>query len=132
MKKISENPEFSRVLEGLESMDALLGFVEKAIPGAFPPEKLALTREQITKLREQSKIFHLPDSFNALFISKGWLAYESLSLEVMTDAVKLGRMGDIEKAEQCLVEYYSAENLSWMFLRLKGTSNFTADYDSSN
>ncbi|EAE9169161.1 hypothetical protein BU180_08050 [Listeria monocytogenes] len=49
----------------------------------------------------------LPDKFNNIFSSNGWIAHESLNVEVMKQCIDLGVEG-----ESILIEYYE-EKLDW-------------------
>jgi len=61
----------------------------------------------------------LPERFNAHFASRGWIAYEQLSAEVARAAVAKADAGDLEAAEQLLVEYYDETTLWSLLKRLK-------------
>lgn len=55
----------------------------------------------------------LPDRFNDLFAQRGWIAYEALKTDVMRQAVELGEAGDLDAAEQFLVEHFDDETIKW-------------------
>lgn len=55
----------------------------------------------------------IPDRFNALFVSRGWIIYEMLNFEVVQAAVAKAEAGDIDGAEQNLVEHYTKETIDW-------------------
>ncbi|WPQ57156.1 hypothetical protein [Paenibacillus polymyxa] len=56
-----------------------------------------------------SDLVTVPDRFNDMFAERGWILYDMMSLATAEEAVKRAEDGDIEGAEQKLVEYYDAE-----------------------
>src|SRR5207302_5399717 len=56
--------------------------------------------------RATKEMASLPDRFNDIFTPRGWIAYDSLNLEVVRAAVERAEGGDIEGAESILVDHY--------------------------
>lgn len=122
--KIVDNPSAKELLEGIKGAEALR-FIYNVIPGAkkaFPNLEEAFSK--LDELKEQAEILYLPDKFNEHFASRGWIAYESLNVEIIKDAISLAAQGNYDEAEDILANYYNEENLRWMILRLQGIKEF--------
>ncbi|MFL2079935.1 hypothetical protein [Marinilactibacillus psychrotolerans] len=60
--------------------------------------------EEITTLEKNLKeLSVLPDQFNEIYSSKGWIAHESLPINIMKECIALGVEG-----EQILINYYES------------------------
>lgn len=97
----------------------------KAIPFA---KKILPNLEDVfndlEQLKEQASILEIPDRFNDLFSAQGWVAYESMNLDVMKGAIGVYESGGMEKAEQYLSESYDEDTLTWGILRFNGNPEF--------
>ncbi len=123
-KRIIDNPSSAEMLEQLQAFESLEALY-KAIPFArrlFPKFEDIFT--QFTDIKQQAEIFSIPDQFNDTFNECGWIAYESMNLEVMKEAVSLSESEGIEKAEIFLSEYYDEDTLKWGILRFNGNTEF--------
>jgi hypothetical protein len=68
--------------------------------------------QQAEELGKQIKeLSTLPDRFNDHFSARGWVIYESMKLDVIKQAVSLADAGNIDEAEQILVDYYSPKTV---------------------
>lgn len=61
--------------------------------------------------KEAEALLPLPDRFAELFAKRGWVMYDSMSVEAARAAVELADEGDIDGAERLLTEHYSPENI---------------------
>ena len=61
----------------------------------------------------------LPDRFNAHFIARGWIAYEDLDHGIAVAAIDKADAGDLEAAEQLLVDHYDETRLRYHLKHLK-------------
>ena len=75
-------------------------------------------------LPEFERLVDIPDRFNTLFASLGWIASSVMSMEVMIKAVELGEGGDFKASEDLLVEQFTAEHLGWHLMRLGTLEHF--------
>ena len=76
----------------------------------------------------------IPDKFNEIFLSRGWLAYGNMDFNVMKRAVNIAERdseefpGDdrppVEIAENELVSYYDRETIQFQLTRLKQINAF--------
>lgn len=120
-KKIQNNPSLSELQRQIESVEALT----KAAPlltKFFPKMKEAF--DKFPELKQQAEIIKLPDLFNERFASSGWLAYESMPLDIMKKAIEIFDADNIETAEQFLADSYNDELLKWGILRFNGLKEF--------
>lgn len=114
--RISDNPTFRKQAEavsGLVAMKRVLPIVKPIarILGA-DVSKLDDALSRVEELQAQhEEMSALPDAFNELFATKGWIIYDSMNLTVVREAIKLAREVSIEAAEERLVAYYSPEEV---------------------
>jgi hypothetical protein len=67
----------------------------------------------------------VPDRFNHFFAKKGWIAFETLSLDLMEKCVKLAEAGNPKEAEDALVEYFTdRDKISFLVTRLNNVVEF--------
>lgn len=124
MPKIIDNPSTKKLLEELGEFETLEGLY-KAFPFAqklFPNAEGAFAKLQ--QIKEQSKFLLIPDKFNEAFSSEGWIAYESMNVPAMEEALTIKSEQGLEKAETFLANYYDAENLKWGIMRFHGHQDF--------
>ena len=76
--------------------------------------------DQKTKLellaQEANTLITLPDRFNALFASRGWIMYEFMEVSTAQKAVVIAESGNVEEAEQVLVDFYDEEALRYRLI----------------
>ncbi|GLQ27430.1 hypothetical protein [Sulfitobacter pacificus] len=108
---ISENPsakELSDMLPLVKAAKGITGFLQKigldteAVGGVNDAAEAALT---------QSDILDLPDRFNSAFGRLGWVATNSMSVDVMREAIAQFEAGDVQGAEQTVMDWFSADNI---------------------
>ncbi|MHC5722910.1 MAG: hypothetical protein ACYT04_33460 [Nostoc sp.] len=75
----------------------------------------------VQQIEEMSKI---PDRFNDIFASRGWITYDLLNLEVAKAAIAKAESGDVDGAETDLMNYYSAETVRWKLQTMNGIRAF--------
>ncbi len=66
----------------------------------------------------------LPDRFNRLFASRGWIAYDMFNVDVAQSTVEKAEAGDIDGAETDLIEYYDAEHIHWHLRMMQAVQAF--------
>jgi hypothetical protein len=71
-------------------------------------EAFADVDDLVQQIEELSSI---PDRFNDLFASRGWIIYDVMNLDTAKAAIKKAEVGDVDGAETDLVEYYSTETV---------------------
>lgn len=123
-KRIIDNPSSAEMLKQLQAFESLEA-IYKALPflkKLFP--KLEDAFSKFPEIMHQAEIFHIPDKFNDTFSEYGWIAYESMNLEVMKKAISLAESEGLEKSEIFLAEHYDEENLKWGILRFNGITEF--------
>ena len=71
-----------------------------------------------------SKVKETPDKFNEIFSKLGWVAYESISLEVMATAVDLYAAKGKEIAENYLADTYDKDTIRIGLMSFSGQKHF--------
>jgi len=75
-------------------------------------------------VRQIEEMAQIPDRFNDIFASRGWISYDLLNLEVAKGAIVKAESGDIDGAEIDLVNYYSVETVKWKLQTMNGIHAF--------
>lgn len=119
--KIIDNPSVAKVAKQIQVFETL--YRASPLLKILSP-KLSKAFESFPEIKEQSKIFEIPDKFNERFSELGWVAYESMSLEVMKDAIAKYDTEGAKVAEQFLANSYDADCLKWGILRFQGDQEF--------
>lgn len=84
-------------------------------------DALANVDNLVQQIEEMSQI---PDRFNGIFASRGWIIYDLLNFEVAKNAIAKAESGDMDGAETDLVNYYDAETVRWKLQAMKGIRAF--------
>jgi len=106
-KPILDNYSFQELdstFKGFESLKRVYGLAK--IFGYNNPdlnETFKKMDEEKNKYKRMKEVLY---KFNELFANRGWMAFESLNLELMEKCVELAEEKDIEEAENRLIQYY--------------------------
>ena len=111
LKNARDMAAFKRIMPYCRPFLKLLGVDEKKMDDA-----LDKVDDLVRQIEEMSQI---PDRFNDLFASRGWIIYDLLNLEVAKAAIAKADSGDIDGAETDLVNYYSAGTVRWKLQTMK-------------
>lgn len=112
---IRDIPSYKKLGEDAKGIDALgklwpLLRRLRLVKDVFPVSDEALAGLRI----RADELLELPDRFNAAFSSRGWIAYESLNLDLMRRAVDLAQASKMDEAELEILSYYrSEEKIRW-------------------
>ncbi len=127
---IKDNPSFQKFgkdLEGLKLFHKLYKIVSFL---GIKNQEMSELFEKLPSLRQQFEdIAHTPDKFNRFFLSRGWVAYETMNLEAMKSAVQFAEQGDIDKAENVLINYHSPDSIEWKVNMLWGIPAFRSRFE---
>ncbi len=74
--------------------------------------------------RATEELTSIPDHFNQLFASRGWIVYDSLNVDVAKAAIAAGEAGDWEQAEDLLVNHYTEDMIRFQLRRLRFLKSF--------
>ncbi|MDX4953443.1 MULTISPECIES: hypothetical protein [Delftia] len=124
MKKISNNPsskEMIELLNAFENLEALY----KHVPFArnFLPNAGQIFTD-LQEIKKQSELLFIPDRFNENFSQMGWIAYESMNIDVMIEALERKTTVGIEDAEQLLADHYDQKTLDYGIIRFHSHPEF--------
>lgn len=127
--QIKDIPTIKKTLETIRSFQAL----KSAMPILLPILKLfgfdtSQMKTALNEIDELGKLANdlasLPDEFNDLFASIGWIIHDTLDLEVAKTAVTKAKTENIEVAESYLVEYFSSEVVKTNLFMMQGVQAF--------
>jgi len=122
--KISDNPSQQKLLETLAGLETVAQFLPLLESLGMDNANILTVLRQLPALREQSHILYVPDRFNEHFAQVGWIAYESLNMDVMRLAVALADAGQYEEAEARLADHYTDDTLHWSLLSMRHVEAF--------
>lgn len=123
LKKIKDNPSIAEIYKQIEIVDTLSrSKLSPIIRKIFP--KTEEVFNDFSKINKQAQIFEVPDKFNDYFSKLGWIAYESMSLEIMQKAIQLADSEGLDSAEKLLANYYDDKAIESGILRLRGDTEF--------
>lgn len=121
--RIKDIPSIRGLLDQIEQADQLRKVwpLLKSLLGLSRADvdDLSEQLQQLRFLREQvEELAELPDRFNNFLGQYGWIAYGSMNIHVMREALELAESGDVQAAEVRLVQHYNPEQvemeLGWM------------------
>lgn len=123
-KKIIDNPSIADVLDQINALEGLASLSKNSphLSELFP--KLEQSFGDLAKIRMLADKAKIPDQFNERFSCLGWIAYESMNMEVMKSAVSIYDSEGYEAAESHLTDFYDEKFLAWNILRFKGIAHF--------
>ncbi|MEH2421714.1 MAG: hypothetical protein V7K48_12575 [Nostoc sp.] len=122
--KIIDNPSYKKLLEkfvGMKSVSKIVSFLEFI---GIKNASLSEAFRNLPELQEQLKIIYIPDSFNGYFSQFGWVAYESLNVDLMQKAIELADKSKFEEAENLLADYYNEQTLQWLLMTMLVVKEF--------
>jgi hypothetical protein len=128
---IRDIPRIKELLHQAKSMQAF----KTASPVILPLLKLlgvnvSQTEEALTQFEELQHAIEemagIPDRFNDLFADRGWIMYDLMNLDVAKAAIAKAEAGNVDEAEDNLVDYYDAETVRWQLLTMIGVEAFRA------
>lgn len=123
-KRIADNPSIAEMLRFIQSASAIESLYTDfpILQQIFP--RLAGSAENLAELKEQVKDLMVPDLFNDLFAQSGWIAYESMDLNIMKHATVLCEDKGLEAAEDYLAKSYDKDTLRRGIRRFNGHPEF--------
>lgn len=123
--RIEDNPSNHRHKNDLNGIASLLRFSKMLSKVGMIDMSNLPSNEVINDLKKQlDHLSKLPDEFNDHYSNLGWIAYESMNVEIMESAIEYAKKGDIDAGEKVLVDFYAPVNLSTQILRLYGSPEF--------
>lgn len=121
MSKIESNTSIIEIREQVNGMKKLLR--DKKLLnelGITPIQRVKLSsqyKKLETKLNELST---LPDRFNDTFKGTGWIAYESLNVELMEKSIEISKEEGVSAGEELLTKFYiDKEKTNYLFIKAK-------------
>ncbi|MDQ5822783.1 MAG: hypothetical protein M3441_01050 [Chloroflexota bacterium] len=122
LKKLTEN---ARNMEQFRRAFPLMRPFLKLLGADVENMDVALRDANIDELvRQTNDVVTVPDRFNALFASRGWIIYEMLNFDVARAAVAMAEAGDIDGAELYLADHYDEESLKYHFIWMRAVKAF--------
>lgn len=104
-------------MQALYSVSKQLGYSSPQFDDAFKQLEEAKSKYKTLKI--------VPDRFNDFFAKKGWIAFETLSVNLMEKCVNLAEAGKPKEAEQALVEFFTnRDEISFLVTRLTNVEEF--------
>lgn len=132
-KKIEDNSSYNKLKKEIEGAEALLSILNLLPVFGTNTSDVIKAFEPLGDLKKQFEmISKAPDKFNQHFAEKGWISHESMNQDLMFSCIKLAEKGQIDKAEQKLIDYYSSDKMKWLKHQFKGLDAFHKRYELIN
>jgi hypothetical protein len=75
-------------------------------------------------LKQAQELARLFDEFNDYFSGRGWIIYESLDTNIIKRAIETAKLGNIDVAEDILVDYFTPEIVRFWVNQLQSVKAF--------
>lgn len=111
-KKISDLPSNRELSSALPILRAARGAANLALKIGMGGQRAQQIVESADAVLDQSEILTLPDRFNAAFADRGWFATSSLSVDAMRAALASFEEGDLDAADQIILDWLSSDNIN--------------------
>lgn len=127
--RIRDNPTIQETLKqakGLVALKRILPFIAPLLKVlGVDVNKIKTDLEMADSLTQQAEeLATLPDKFNDYFGEHGWIIYESLSLEVAKKAIVVADSGNMDAAEQVIVDYFTPATVRFWLNQMKAVQAF--------
>ena len=107
--KIENNPLYKKIKEEIPVLEALLDTF--AIIGLESEEFEKVKKKLPDFKKDFIEVSTSSDRFNKYFSPLGWISYESIEHNLMIKSIELAEIGEIDKAENLLIEYYESDKM---------------------
>lgn len=127
--RIQDIPSLKQTLDDIHSLDRF----KRVFPVLKPILRLLRIRvddvdaalAQLGPLSEgMQALATLPDRFNRLFAQRGWIMYDTMDADVAQVVIARAEGGDIDGAEQALVDYYDEPTVRLGLRRMRAVRAF--------
>lgn len=127
--RIRDIPSLKKTLDDIHSLQQLRRVFPLLKPflraiGVDVGEIEASIAQLDTLADSMASLASLPDRFNDLFASRGWIMYDAMNVEIAQAAVTRAESGDVAGAEQDLVDYYDEQTIRWGLMRMNAVQAF--------
>ena len=137
--KIRDLPSVQEAIRNVKTISTIREIYPKAKPilnaAGVDTTTIEHTLESTQNANQLAEDFRrIPDKFNEIFLSRGWIAYENMDFNVMKRAVQIAERDSeefsdderdpVEIAEDELVSYYDRETIQFQLTRLKQIDGF--------
>lgn len=124
-EKTEDNPshkKFKRQLDGAASLVQLLRF---APIFGLKSSNFRKAMDGLPELKAQfSLLSTLPDKFNGHFAKRGWICYDRMNIDLLTNCIEKADKGNLDEAENDLIIYYTSHQLRFWIGTLNNIPEF--------
>lgn len=123
--RIAANPSLQELADSAEKAKAIGLFCDLAKKAGLNSPSFDEVLEAAPGLSEKmDELVKLPDAFNFHFADRGWIAHESMNVELAKSAVEAAQLGDVKKGEAMLISHYDAKTIDFVIFRCKWIDAF--------
>lgn len=116
--KIKDNPSFTELIKPIEGLHQIIN--NPFIRFTFPDLKLYEFDDEIKKIhQEANELAILPDKFNDTFENTGWFITNSMSIDIVKEALSIVTLKNIDEAENFLANSINEAYLNRLFLTIR-------------
>lgn len=130
--RIAANPSLQELADSAEEAKAIGLFCDLAKKAGLNSPSFDKVLEAAPGLSEKmDELVKLPDAFNFHFADRGWIAHESMNVELAKSAVEAAQLGDVKKGEAMLISHYDAKTIDFVIFRCKWIDAFQRRWELS-
>lgn len=128
-KKIKDNQSIKPLVDLLK-----VGQVSFKVLDKFPViyklnPKIKSLKEKFLEIQDMSNILDLPDQFNKLFATDGWICHNALNQKILEEAVKLGLENRIDEAKKILIDSIDEIFIDIILIKCQNREHFKLRVD---
>ncbi len=129
-EKIGENHSIQNLKNIFKGAEILQTVLQTASFFGYNNGELKNEIEKIINMKSDLTLFSKGlDKFNHYFAQRGWIAHESMSTELMLKVVELAEQGQLDLAEQELIDYYSSNDIEQRIMFFIGIPELYMRYE---
>jgi len=122
---VRENPSFRDLANQAKNFEIIARFRQVIRLFGKSGKAIASEVDKIPSLtKEVEHLLTLPDRFNSVFASRGWIATEDMAVTVMQEALDLAEIGNLEAAEERLIQHFDRKTIEFGLVRMRSVKTF--------
>ena len=127
--KSSDLESIKKTEDQINGMRLIIGLNKTLNAFGLGKKDISSMEKSLDGLENQLKdMKEIPQKFNDIFSSRGWIAYESMNFNLMKDAIEVFKKSGIEEAEKLILNHYSPQNIDYDIIRLKAVPEILRRY----
>ncbi|MFD2012705.1 hypothetical protein ACFSHO_01120 [Acinetobacter vivianii] len=128
-KKIKDNQSIKTLVDLLKVGQVSFKVLDK-LPAIYKLNpRIKSLKENFLEIQDMSSILDLPDQFNELFATNGWICQNDLNQNILEEAVKLGLENKIDEAKKILIDSIDEIFIDRILIKCQSREHFKLRVD---